>query len=52
VDAQQGWDSFQLADFERLRTAFGVDWLILDHDPPRGLPCPWHNQRVFVCRIP
>jgi hypothetical protein len=52
VDAQQGWDRFQLADFEGLRTAFGVDWLILDHDPPPGLPCPWRDQRVFVCRIP
>jgi hypothetical protein len=52
VDAQSGWDRFQLADFERLKADFGVDWLLLDRDPPPGLSCPWRNQRMVVCRIP
>jgi hypothetical protein len=52
VDAQSGWDRFQLANFERLKADFGVDWLLLDRDPPPGLSCPWRNQRMVVCRIP
>jgi hypothetical protein len=52
VDAQSGWDRFQLADFERLKAEFGAEWLLLNRDPPPGLQCPWRDQRVFVCRIP
>jgi hypothetical protein len=52
VDAQSGWDRFQLADFERLKADFGVDWLLLDREPPPGLSCPWRNQRIVVCQIP
>lgn len=52
VAAQNGWKSFRLSDFERLRTAFGVDWVLVDFPPPHGLPCPWHNPRLSVCRIP
>jgi hypothetical protein len=52
IDAQSGWDRFQLADFERLKSDFGVGWLLLDRDPPPGLPCPWRNRQVVVCAIP
>ena len=52
VTAQQGWDRFQLSDFEQLKSRFGVDWLILDHEPSPGLPCPWHDHGIFVCRVP
>ena len=50
--AMAGWANFQLADFERLKTQFGVDWAVVSYPPPNGLPCPWHNGSISVCRIP
>ena len=50
--AMAGWANFQLADFERLKTQFGVDWAVVSYPPPSGLPCPWHNGSISVCRIP
>jgi hypothetical protein len=52
VDAQQGWKSFRLEDFERLRTDFGVDWVLVSFPSPSGLACRWHNESLAVCRIP
>ncbi|HWG21227.1 MAG TPA: hypothetical protein VG225_11920 [Terracidiphilus sp.] len=52
IDAQAGWNGFQLPDFERLKAQFGVDWVLLAYPPPAGLPCPWRNQGLSVCRIP
>ena len=52
LEAQQGWSSFQLADFERLKDGFGVDWVLVAYPPPAGLECRWHNQTLSVCRIP
>ena len=52
LNAQSGWDHFQLADFEQLKHNFGVEWLLLNRTPPPGLRCPWSNQNLFVCRIP
>jgi hypothetical protein len=51
VQAQIGWEHFQKADFESLRSRFSVTWVILErfHDP--GLPCPYQNATVMVCRI-
>jgi hypothetical protein len=50
--AQAGWPRFQLADFERLKTQFGVDWVLVSYPPPQGLACPWYNEALTVCRIP
>jgi hypothetical protein len=52
VKAQQGWSHFQLADFERLKTEFGVDWVVVAYPPPAGLACQWHNDVVTVCQVP
>ena len=52
VDAAQGWHSFKLPDFERLKNEFGVDWVLLDDPPPAGLTCHWHEQPVYVCEVP
>lgn len=52
VDAQAGWNGFRLADFERLKAQFGVDWALVSYPPPAGLACPWHNGTLAVCRIP
>jgi hypothetical protein len=52
LQAQQGWSGFQLADFERLKAGFGVDWVLVADPPPAGLACRWHNRRLAVCRVP
>jgi hypothetical protein len=51
LEAQQGWSSFRLADFERLKDGFGVDWVLVAYPAPPGLACEWHNQALGVCRI-
>jgi hypothetical protein len=55
VQALAGWKQFKRVDFERLKTEFGVNWVIAypDLNPePNGLRCPWHNDVVVICRIP
>lgn len=52
VQAQRGWDHFQIADFERLKAEFGVDWVLVSYLPPAGLVCRWHNDSLSVCQIP
>jgi hypothetical protein len=50
-EAQSGWKHFQLADFERLKAQFGVDWVLVNNPAPPGLDCRWHNDTLTVCRI-
>jgi hypothetical protein len=52
VQAEQGWNHFQLADFERLKAEFGVSWVLVSYPQPSGLACPWHNAILAACRIP
>jgi len=52
VQAQKGWSHFQIADFERLKAEFGVNWALVAYPQPAGLDCEWHNNAVSVCRIP
>jgi hypothetical protein len=52
VDATAGWQNFKLADFQRLKNDFGVDWVIVSLPQPAGLACEWHNASLAVCRIP
>ncbi len=51
VEARKGWKSFRLADFERLKAEFGVDWVVVSDPAPAGLDCRWHNGNLSVCRI-
>ena len=66
VTAETGWRNFQLADFERLKHQFGVNWVILSRSDAlvsngigvpanphnqAGMTCPYQNQQVFVCRL-
>ncbi len=50
--AEEGWPSFGLGDFERLKAEFGVDWVLVNYPEPDGLACHWHNQELSVCEIP
>ena len=52
LEAQQGWKDFQLADFERLKTEFGVGWVLVAYPQPENLDCRWHNDSLSVCQIP
>jgi hypothetical protein len=52
VEAEEGWRNFKLADFERLKTQFGVDWVLVSYPEPEGLHCRWHNRLLAVCQIP
>jgi hypothetical protein len=52
VKAQDGWTHFRIADFERLKTQFGVNWALVSYPQPGGLLCEWHNDLLAVCRIP
>lgn len=52
VQAQNGWASFQPADYERLKTEFGVNWVLVSYPQPQGLNCSWHNDALSVCQIP
>ena len=53
VHAQDGWKNFQMSDFERLKTQFGVNWAILAKNgkPPVLQDCPYQNSAVYVCKI-
>jgi hypothetical protein len=51
VKAREKWNSFQLADFERLKAEFGVDWVVVSDPAPVGLDCRWQNGRLAVCRV-
>ena len=55
VDAQRDWKHFRAADFEHLKNRFGVDWVVLARQPANsetaGLPCPYQNGQVLVCRV-
>jgi hypothetical protein len=52
VAAEEGWRNFKLADFERLKTEFGVDWVLVASPQPSGLACRWHSHALAVCQIP
>jgi hypothetical protein len=50
--AEKGWTRFQLADFERLKAKFGVNWVLVAYPQPASLACQWHNDSLTVCKIP
>ena len=50
--AQAGWKRFELADFEHLKTQFGVNWVLVAYPQPASLDCRWHNDALAVCRVP
>ena len=52
VEAQAGWSTFKLTDFQRLKADFGVNWVLVAYPQPAGLPCQWHNNLLAVCKVP
>ncbi len=51
IQAQQGWENFGAADFQRLHRDWGVTWVVLDQPRPTSLYCPYANRTLRVCRI-
>lgn len=58
VTALNGWQNFQVADFERLKKEFGVNWIVLSRaDSQFATPdatsmiCPYANEDVKVCLL-
>jgi hypothetical protein len=51
MQAQSGWSKFQLQDFHRLQTEYGVNWVVLQQPVHIHLDCPYHNQAVEVCPL-
>jgi Dolichyl-phosphate-mannose-protein mannosyltransferase len=51
MNAQNGWRDFQTPDFQRLKSEFGVDWVVLTNPPVAGMTCPYSNRGVSVCRV-
>jgi len=50
VQSQSGWKKFQAQDFRRLRTEYGVNWVVLQQPGVAGLDCPYQNAALLVCR--
>jgi len=51
VSALKGWKGFQAADFERLKSRYGVNWVVVEPPGAAGLDCPYRNPAVAVCRV-
>ncbi len=51
VQAQKNWRDFSAADFARLKTDYGVNWIIVQTRANLSLPCPYRNDAVMVCRL-
>jgi hypothetical protein len=51
MHAQDGWRNFQKPDFLRLKSEFGVNWVVLTNPPATGMTCPYSNDRLSVCRV-
>jgi hypothetical protein len=49
---RERWASLGLDDFERMKKKFGVGWVVLKAPGVTGMPCPYANRVVMVCRIP
>lgn len=47
-----GWKDFTVEDFKKLKEKYGVGWVVLEKPCVDGLPCPFENSRLKVCRIP
>ena len=52
VQAERGWDGFQLSDFEKVARQYAITWIVVRRPGPAGSVCPYENEALAVCRIP
>ncbi len=51
VQAQTPWKNFRTEDFSRLKSRYGVSWVVVQQPGVAGLDCPYQNSAVRVCPI-
>jgi hypothetical protein len=53
TQAARGWKNLGLADFVRLKKAYGITWVLLEQPGAGtlGLTCPYGNRAVRVCHL-
>jgi hypothetical protein len=52
VEDQTPWKKFGPEDFARLKTKYGVDWVVVQPAQGTGLNCLYQNNTIQVCRVP
>jgi hypothetical protein len=52
LQAQTPWKNFQSGDFSRLKSRYGVNWVVVQQPGVAGLDCLYQNSALQVCRIP
>jgi len=52
VQAQSPWKNFRVEDFVRLKSKFGVSWVVVQQPGVAGLDCAYENRAVKVCKVP
>jgi hypothetical protein len=52
VEAQKGWEHFGPADFARLKSKFGVGWVLVERPGGDTLVCPYEDAGLRVCQLP
>jgi hypothetical protein len=45
------WQNITVADLQRLKMEFGVNWVILERPTALLLDCPYRNAGIEVCKI-
>ena len=51
VQAEEGWSRFKLADFERLKAQFGVDWVLVSYPSRRGFAATGITGSLLCARF-
>jgi len=52
VQAQSPWKDLGSENFARLKSKYGVSWVVLQQPGIAGIDCPYQNATVRVCQLP
>jgi hypothetical protein len=52
VQAQSPWTKLRLGGLLRLKSDYGVNWVVVQQPDGANLDCVYQNRAVLVCRIP
>jgi hypothetical protein len=52
VQAQSPWTKLRLGGLLRLKSNYGVSWVVVQQPDGANLDCQYQNSAVLVCRIP
>ena len=52
TQAANGWEHFELRDFQKLQAEYPITWILTRNPIPAGLTCPYQNHDLAVCRLP